>query len=195
MNPSTGLAQDLTQTITADSTMDGNAGVILRVVEYGYSDNDVFTFEEAGKYRVYAVRDYGSQWEYMPPEVYYCPVSSMTIGETWRHVGYEGEETQATVALQEQVTTAAGTFSCYKIDIHVVSNPGAIVQTLWLSSGVGLVKEGFFDASGYWIYELTDYSVSGTGFIPGDVGNIWNYSSSFVGTTETSWGAIKSMGR
>ncbi len=51
--------------------------------------------------------------------------------------------------LQEQVTTAAGTFPCYRIDIDLVSDPDATVQILWLSDGVGLVKEYYFDIDGY----------------------------------------------
>jgi hypothetical protein len=195
MNPSAGIAQDMTRTITTDSTMDGNDGSILRIIEYGEHDGDYFVFEEEGKYRIYAVRDDGPSWAYLPAGVYYCPVSSMTIGETWRAIDFGGQETLATVALQEQVTTTAGTFSCYRIDIHLVSNPGAIVQRLWISDGVGMVKEAYFETSGYWMSELTGYMGTGTGFFPGDAGNIWTYSSYFVGTTETSWGAIKSMGR
>lgn len=195
MIPSTILAQDITRTVTADSTMDGHDGSILRIIEYGEHDGDYFVFEEEGKYRIYAVRDDGPSWAYLPAGVYYCTVSSMTIGETWRAIDFGGEETMATVALQEQVTVVAGTFSCYKVDIHLVSDPGAIVQKLWFSDGTGLIKEAYFETDGYWMAELRGYMGTGTGFFPEDVGNYWEYSESFVGTEETSWGAIKSMGR
>lgn len=193
--PSAGVAQDIIRTITADSTMDGHDGSILRIIEYGDHDGDYFVFEEDGKYRIYAVRDGGPTWAYLPAGVYYCPVSSMTVGETWRGIDYEGQETLATVMLQEQVTTVAGTFSCYKIDIDLVSDPGATVQILWLSDGVGLVKEAYFETNGYWVSELTGYMGTGTGFFPEDAGNTWNYSESLLGTKESSWGAIKSLTR
>ncbi len=195
VNPSAGLAQDITRTITADSTMDGHAGSILRIVEYSELQGDYFVFEEEGKYRLYAFRDRGSSWAYLPAGTFYCPVSSMTIGETWRAIDFGGEETLATVVAQEEVTVVAGTHLCYKIDIHLVSNPGAIVQILWVSDGLGLVKESYFETNGYWVSELRGYMGTGTGFFPGDVGNYWEYSEAFVGTTESSWGAIKSMNR
>ena len=146
---------------------DGNAGSIFRITESGNTGEDVFIFEEAGKYRVYAVRNDGEVWEYLTPAQYFCPVSSMTVGESWRSIDWElAEETLATVALQENITVSAGTFPCYRVDVEVVSNPGVIVQSLWLSNGVGLIRESYFEGDGFWISYLDSYYVTGTGFMP-----------------------------
>ena len=197
MNSSAGLAQDLTHTFRADSTMDGNAGSIFRILEPGEPGQDIFIFEEDGKYRIYALRVDGSSWVVLAAGMYYSPVASMTIGETWRFIDHNdlADETLATVVAQEDVTTAAGTFSCYKVEIHVVANPGVIVQTNWLSEGNGLIRESYFEGNGYWVSELNGYSATGTGFMPRVVGNWWTYSGSLVGTEETSWGAIKRQAR
>lgn len=192
-NPSTLPAQGFTQTFRADSTMDGHAGSIFRITESGVPGEDIFIFEEDGKNRVYALREDGSSWVVLSAGMYYCPVSSMTISETWRFIDQNDltDEAQATVVAQDEITTVAGTFSCYKVEVHVVANPGVIVQTLWFSNGTGLIKESFFEGNGYWISELSSYFVTGTGFMPRVVGNWWTYTGQLVGTEETSWGAIK----
>jgi len=195
--PSAGHAQGFTQTFRADSTMDGHAGSIFRLTESGVPGEDIFIFEEDGKNRVYALRVDGSSWEVLSVGMYYCPVSSMTIGETWRFIDQNDltDEAQATVVAQEEITTTAGTFSCYKVEVHVVANPGVIVQTNWFSDGAGLIRESIFEGSGYWISELSNYFVTGTGFMPRVVGNWWTYSGQLVGTEETSWGGIKKLSR
>lgn len=191
LSPSAGNTQ-YTQTFRADSTMDGNAGSIFRIVEPGSTSEDIFIFEEEGKYRVYAIREDGDSWVYLTPAQYFCPVSSMTVGETWRHINRGlADETKATVTLQEDITIPAGTFSCYKVDVEEVANPGVIVQSLWVSDGYGLIKESWFEGDGYWISDLESYYATGTGFMPRDVGNWWAYGGYLIGTEESSWGAIK----
>ena len=192
ITPSAGSAQDLTQTFRADSTMDGHAGSLFRILESGYPGEDIFIFEETGMYRVYAAREDGGTWEYFTPAQYFCPVSSMTVGQTWRAINWGmAQETLATVVLEEDITVAAGTFTCFKIEIQVVSNPDVVVQTNWISDGGGLIRESFFEGTGYWISELLSSSVTGTGFMPRVVGNWWSYSGFEVSTEESSWGAIK----
>lgn len=196
LSPSAGKTQYV-QTFRADSTMDGNAGSILRIVESGRPGEDIFIFEEEGKYRVYALREDGDTWVYLLPAQYFCPVSSMTVGETWRYTNASdlSEETLATVVLQEDLTIPAGTFSCYKVDVEKVSAPGEIIQSLWLSNGFGLIKESFFEGDGYWISDLDSYYATGTGFLPTVEGNWWAYGGHFVGTEESSWGTIKKEAR
>ena len=197
VNSSTGLAQDLIHTFRADSTMDGNAGTIFRILEPGEPGQDIFIFEEDGKYRIYALRVDGSVWTVLSAGMYYSPVSSMTIGETWRFIDQNDlvDESLATVVAQEDVTTAAGTFSCYRIDITLVSDPGVVVQTNWLSNGTGLIRESYFEGNGYWVSDLSAYSATGTGFMPRVAGNWWSYAGHQVSTQETSWGAIKKQSR
>ena len=197
ITPSSAMAQDLTHTFRADSIMDGNPGTIFRILEPGNPGQDLFIFEEDGKYRIYALRVDGSSWLVLTAGMYYSPVASMMIGETWRFIDHNDlvDETLATVVAQEDVTTAAGTFSCYKVEIHVVANPGVIVQTNWLSEGNGLIRESYFEGNGYWVSELNSYSATGTGFMPRVVGNIWYYSGDLVSTQETSWGKIKLQAR
>ncbi len=116
----------------------------------------------------------------------------MTVGQTWRAINWGmAQETLATVVLEEDITVAAGTFTCFKIEIQVVSNPDVVVQTNWISDGGGLIRESFFEGNGYWISELLSSSVTGTGFMPRVVGNWWSYSGFEVSTEESSWGAIK----
>lgn len=181
----------------ADSTMDGHNGSLMRVIEPGYGGITVFFFEEEGKNRVYAERPLGSDaWTVKPGAQYICKSTTMTIGETWRFLDDGVEETQATVGAQESVTTDAGTFSCYRVDVERVSNPGTVIESLWFSDGVGLVKErDFFDGPtpSDWQAELLNYTiVGGSGFWPRSVGNVWNYKETILPVETTTWGAIKS---
>jgi hypothetical protein len=187
------MTQGMNYTFRADSTMDGNEGSIFRITESGNFGQDVFIFEEEGKYRIYALREDGSSWMVPGAAMYYSPVSSMTIGQTWRFLDQRDmtEESLATVVAEEEITTSAGTFSCFKVEITLVSDPSIIAQTYWLSLGTGMVRESYFEGNGYWIYELSSYFVTGTGFMPRVVGNWWSYTGTLVGTEESSWGAIK----
>lgn len=191
---SDGLALD-DRTIRADSTMDGHAGFILRFIEQGSAGSEAFVYEEAGFYRVYAIREDGGSWDLMAPGQYFSPVSSMTIGQTWRWLDTDlAEETTAEVVAMEQVTVTAGTFSCYRIDITTASLP-YVIESIWLSEGVGQVKEESFNGDGYSHGQLESYSVTGTGFFPSDVGNTWIYTDSFVSVRETTWGSLKTLYR
>jgi hypothetical protein len=193
VNTSLVQAQDMNYIFRADTTMDGNEGTIFRVTESGKLGQDIFIYEEDGKYRIYALREDGSAWMVLGAPMFYSPVSSMTIGESWRFIDQNDmtEESLATVVAQEEITTTAGTFACYKIDITVVANPGVVVQTNWLSNGYGLIRESYFEGNGYWFSNLSSYYATGTGFMPRVVGNWWSYAGHLVSTEESSWGAIK----
>jgi hypothetical protein len=181
----------MTYWFRADSTMDGNAGSVFRITDSGFGQ-DVFIFEEDGKYRVFAIREDGSDWAHLTPAQYFCPVMTMTIGDNWRFVNDNmTEETRATVAAQEEITVPAGTFICYRIEIVRVAAPDEVNQMMWLAFGVGMVKEQYFEGNGYWHSDLDDRFVVGTGFMPRTAGNWWTYGGYLIGTDESSWGEIK----
>jgi hypothetical protein len=189
---SSGGNAQMTYIFRADSTMDGSAGTIFRITESGSPGQDVFIIEEDDKYRVFALREDGAEWFNLIPAQYFSPISSMTIGETWRFVNDNGtDETRATVVLQEEITTNAGSFLCYRIDIENLLEPGTVSQSMWLSDGAGMIREKYFEASGYWFNDLDNYFAAGTGFMPRVVGNWWSYAGQLVGTEESSWGKIK----
>ena len=150
---------------------------------------------------MYAIRGDGGDWSVMTPSQYLCPVSSMTIGESWRYIHEDpAEVATATVALQEDITTNAGTFSCYRVDIMYASSPDTLQHSMWISDGAGIIMEAYYGMNehgvyGYWTDELDDHFVAGTGFMPMTVGNWWVYYGQWTGTEESSWGAIKRKGR
>jgi len=183
---------DETFEVTADSTLSGNAGFIFNMIEADLFTYDFFLFEESGKVRVFAVNFPGSStWDIYSNVQYICPTTSMSIGETWRFVDDDNERV-ATVVAQESVTTVAGTFSTYKVAIARASAPGTITDTFWFSAGVGVIRsEAYSNGVLDQVLELYSYTVSGSGFLPLIVGNVWNYSDP-VPVKATSWGAVKS---
>jgi hypothetical protein len=183
--------------IVADSTLDGNAGFLMQITEPGENGATVFMFEEAGMIRMYAMRAHGFDfWVVFPGGQYICPVSAMSINDTWRFLDDEGIETIATVIGLESITTAAGTFACYTVVVEDINNRGTVLQTLWFSSGIGLVREmDFFEGPTpiNWQSDLQSYNISGgSGFFPLAVGNRWDYAEITNPTQATTWGAIKS---
>jgi hypothetical protein len=182
--------------IVADSTMDGHAGFLFQIRDPGNSSFTMFVFEEAGKVRVYATRDFGTtSWNIQSGVQYICPVTSMSISDTWRFLDEEGSETVATVAALESITTAAGTYSCYKLDIEIVSDPGIVISSFWFSSGVGLVRHTNFVGGTTqidWQSDLLSFSLAGgSGFFPRATGNIWYYEEISSPVESTTWGNIK----
>lgn len=180
--------------IVADSTLDGNSGHIMRVTETGAPVGaSFFLFEESGMIRAYAYRIDGfTPWMLMPGPQYLCPANSMTIGQTWRSLDDEGQETVAEVVSQEMVTTAAGTFSCYKVQAEHVNNPGTTIGELWFSLGVGVVKQTDYVPE-VWESELQVYHIAGgSGFFPLATGNVWEFMDVFSPVQATTWGAVKS---
>jgi len=181
-------------TATVDSTIDGNAGTILTIEEPGISTETLFLFPQAGMIRVYASRDEGSpSWDILAGPVYLVPKNKITTGDTWRFLDDElGGETIAEAIAEESVTTAAGTFTAWKIDVSPVSTPAQPTQSLWFASGMGLVRQvDYFDR---WIEResnLETYFTSGNGFFPLVAGNIWTYIGSEVPTADSSVGEMK----
>ena len=191
------LAQDESWEVLADSTLDGHDGYLVRIVAPGEGSATMFVFEESGKYRVYAARDGGSSiWSVLPGEQYYCESTSMNINDTWRHLDDDGEEAQATVVDQQQVTTGAGTFTAYKVNVVRVSAPSTVTQILWFASGVGLVRQidlysGPFPDT--WQSDLQNYSITGgSGFFPLAAGNQWQFAEITNPVKTSSWSGIKS---
>jgi len=186
---------NFTFTMLADSTLDGFPGTILRNAEPFVPTQDFFVFQELGMYRVYAVRTAGSTWTTWATPRYFSGVSSMIVGQTWRGVDTDiGQQTLATVAAFETITVPAGTFSCYRIDITTASMP-FVIQSYWVADGMGEVKEKIWEGSGYSIGELQSFSITGTGFFPTTVGNLWDFTDVFVPVQETTWGKLKAQYR
>ena len=178
-------AATLTLTVQADSTIAGNPGKVMyeEFVESGSPAeiSGFLVFQEAGKHRLYASNEEGGPWDVIPSAIYIVPVSSMTVGETWVGLPDDlGTATTAMVGAIESVTVPAGTFAnAYRVDIRPDgAGPGSQpLEQFWFVSGVGFVRNvGFFaDGSPDYTQELVSYSGSGTGFFPGDVGNVWVY--------------------
>ena len=182
--------------ITADSTLAGNPGFIVMITEPGFPIGSFFVFEEAGKIRVFASREGGSpNWDILPGSQYLCRAITMSIGDTWRFLDDDsGGETVATVVAQENVTTTAGTFSTFKVDVALASDPGTINHSVYFSSGVGIIREEEYFA-GVLNYRDSLFSsniVGGSGFFPLAVGNQADYAEDIVPVEATSWGAVKS---
>ena len=185
-------------TVVADSTLAGQAGYVIHSV-YDNTGSSIFLTEEAGKVRFYATREFGlAGWDIVATPQYLVPTGTLTIGETWDYINTDDDEaTVARVAAQESVTTAAGTFSCYQVDIERAAAPGTAYETMWFASGVGFVRnEGYINGAMDWRDELQSQSiVGGTGYLPLAVGNSWTYAEVPVATENTNWGELKSIYR
>jgi len=190
---STALANE-SFTMTADSTMDGNDGVLMRITATGESGSTMFLFEESGMVRAYAERDDATgTWEFAVGAQYICPTTSMTINDTWRALDEDGDETIATVVAQEMVTVTAGTFSCFKVEVAKVSASSTVIQELWFSSGVGIIRQtDTFPVP--WQSDLFNFGlVGGSGFFPLSAGNIWNYQEITSPVESSTWGGVKAL--
>jgi len=149
-------------TVAADSTLDGHAGYVVHSTPTGYPGSSFFLFEEAGKLRFYATRGYGSQdWDIVSSPQYIVPTSAMSIGDTWDYLDSDpGEALRARVTAQENVITPAGTFSCFRVDIDSVTDPGVLHQTMWFAWDVGFVRtQGYQGSHLDWRDELQSFSV------------------------------------
>lgn len=185
-------------TVVADSTLAGNDGFIVHSVRASEGEGQsVFVFEEDGKLRVYAFRQFGQfTWDVLPGSQYLVQQHSMSIGDKWNALqGDGGNPMEAEVVDHVSITVLAGTFDCYRIDLVYTANPTVVVQSMWFSNGVGWVQnEGYLPGGAVdWRDELSDYTiVSGTGFMPLGIGNSWTQISITVATRQASWGEIKS---
>jgi len=186
-------AQNETFTMYADSTMDGNDGTLMWIIEAGVTTGTAFLFEDGGMVRVYAFRELGMAWEVLSGSQFLCPASSMNINDTWRALDEDGEATTSTVVALENVTVPAGTFLCYRVEVVKDSAPSTVIQDVWFSDGVGLVKQtDTFPVP--WVSVLFSYQApSGSGFFPLGPGNIWNYQDVTTPVETTTWGGIKAL--
>lgn len=186
---------DSTLECTADSTLAGNDGFVLTTSEPGFPSEMLFAFAESGMVRVFAAREPGFAWDIFPTTQFLCPTTTMGIGNTWRFLDDDDGETLATVIALENVTTTAGIFSAYRVDVTSVSAPGVITQSIWFADGVGMVRTieysgGVPDQTD----ELSSFTIaSGSGFMPLWLGNIWDNAEIIVPTEETTWGAVKAQ--
>ena len=188
------VQSDETFEIVADSTLDGNPGFILRITDPGYPGFNLFVFEESEKIRFYAGREDGEPgWTVFSGFQYLCPSTTMNVSDSWRFLDDEVEETIATVVALEPVTTNAGTFPSYKVNIAHASNPTEVISIMWFSSGFGIVKQWDYFPE-IWRSDLQEYSlVGGSGFFPLTLGNRWDYAEIQVPVEESTWGAIKAL--
>lgn len=195
----TPVMADETLTVVADSTLAGQAGFVVHSVYGDNTGESIFLTEESGKIRFYATREFGfSSWDIVASAQYLVPTSTLTIGDTWDYINTDNDEaTVARVGAEESVETAAGTFSCYRVDIERVAAPGTAYETMWFAAGVGFVRnQGFLNGSMDWRDELQSHAIAGgTGFMPLAAGNSWNYVEVPVATVITNWGELKSTYR
>ena len=186
-------AQNESFTMYADSTMDGNDGTLMRIDEGGVPEATGFLFDDGGMARVYAIRGAGMSWEVLPGSQFLCPLNSMSISDSWRSLDEDGDATTSTVVAQESITVPAGTFPCYRIEVVKDIAPSTVIQEVWFSDGVGLVKQTdiFPDP---WVSVLFSYQVNaGSGFFPLGAGNIWNYQDVTTPVESKTWGAVKAL--
>jgi len=185
-------AQNETFHMYADSTMDGNDGTLMWIIEEGDTSTG-FLFEDGGMIRVYAFRGAGMPWEIFSGAQFLCPASSMSINDSWRALDEDGDATTSTVVAQESITVPAGTFLCYRIEVVKDIAPSTVIQNVWFSDGVGLVKQtDTFPV--VWVSVLFSFQVpSGSGFFPRGPGNIWNYQDVTTPVESKTWGAVKAL--
>jgi hypothetical protein len=190
---------DQVLTVTADSTMDGNAGVLLEVEDPpGALAETRFMITQAGKIRVYATRAAGSPaWTVHPVAIYLVPKNNINPGDTWRYLDEpDGSETIAEAIVEESVDTPAGTFLAWRIDVARASNPTKLVRSVWFADDLGTVREvEYFDQWIQWEGLLDMYSVGGNGHFPLSVGNTWSLLTGGVATEASSMSAIKGQFR
>ena len=186
-------------TVTADSTMDGNAGVLLEIQDPpGTLAETRFVFNQAANIRVYATRSAGSpDWTVHPVPIYLVPKNKIDPGDTWRYLDEDdGSETIAEAIVEEPVDTPAGTFIAWRVDIALASNPTELVRSVWFASDLGIVREvEYFDQWVEWEGLLDTYSAAGNGHFPLIVGNTWWLLTGAVSNEPTSMSTIKGQFR
>jgi hypothetical protein len=188
-----------TLTVVADSTYSGNDGFVVESVEDESFGVSIFVGIDAGKVRIYAFRDFGSQiWDDVGDPQYLVPSATLNIGDTWRFVDSDdGNETEAEVMALENITVVAGTFSAYRVDIIETNAPNDLYETMWFANGIGFVRsQGFLNGEVDWTDDLATYSiVGGGGFFPLAVGNTWDIVYGIVSTERGTWGGAKALYR
>jgi len=190
---------DETLTVVADSTYSGNGGFVVVSLETDGFGSSIFVGNDAGKVRIYAFRDFGSQiWDDVGDAQYLVPSTTLNIGDTWRFVDSDsGNETEAEVMALENITVVAGTFSAYRVDIVEVNAPNDLYESMWYVNGIGFVRsQGFLNGEIDWTDDLRSYSiVGGSGFFPLAVGNTWDIQYEIVSSESGTWGRTKAMFR
>lgn len=191
---------DETFSITGTDNVSGNDGFILEIDEPGYPTIEFFTFVEAGKHRIFAEREKpGTTWELITPAAFLVAETTMSINDSWNFLASEDDELPitATVRAIESVTVDAGTFTAYKVEFGLTSDPSILDAVFWFVDGVGIVRQDFYSVGAVGNpfedrVELAAYTVvGGSGFFPSAVGNSWSFLN-IVATEESSWGSVKS---
>ena len=190
---------DQTFTVTRDSLLFSNAGVLVRVVPSAASGKTYFVFEYQNKIQIYAERLDGSDtWEVFDGRQYLCLAWQMNVGNVWRYLDDEdtGEPRTAHVISTDAVVVGAGSFQAWRVDIALDSEPDTAQESLWFASGVGIVKQvDWLGGVAVARSELQSYSVDGLGFFPLEIGNTGQYADLTVPATVGSLGALKTRYR
>lgn len=180
--------------ITGEDTVGGNAGFIVEVEDVGFGTEEFFTFVEDGKVRIYAFREPPSPfWIPLPYTAYLVAQDAMSVGMTWRFIdGDLGGSRTCEVLGMEAVSTLAGDFDAWKVQMTEDAGPGDQVDYFYWVEGVGFVKNTT-EYLGVVTYrsELSSYSATGSGFFPLVVGNTWTYVGGDVDNESSSVGALK----
>lgn len=185
-------AADWTLTVTEARSSGGVDGFVVQSAEPGYPTEELFIAADGGMMRVYETRELGEPWDPMAEEVFLVPATTITAGMTWNFLPDETSAYQAEAIQMESVSTPAGTFDAWLVDITEVGGSGYFTSSMWWVDGVGLLGESEFEGGWLtWESKLASYTANGSGFLPLAIGNSWTFQSAEVDTEAGSIGAIK----
>lgn len=139
------------ETVTGTATLQGTSYWVIETVREaaeGYSEQTWQQFRRVDEEAVYARVSLLDPDTGLPTLTYDLPFLKLppTAGQTWSDPQIE-DDTYETVSVNEQVTVAAGTFNCVRVDREYEyrpdeeADPTAIVVRSWYARGVGLVRD------------------------------------------------------
>lgn len=162
--------------VTADSTLSGQDGYLVDIVEPDGVTETLFLYEDSGGVRVLASRQNNVPgWEYYAPDTYLAPAIGDGVGTTWTFIPNDFDGTlTATLEGFESLTVPAGPFDTALCIIRRDATPTTDLEVMNFAAGVGLVYEAYVDEPEE--IKLHNYFLAGgTGYFPLAAGNWWQY--------------------
>jgi hypothetical protein len=170
--------------VTSSGEMDGHNGFYMEMTIDGNLNETDFLFEEFPFIRLYAFKMSDQPtFTVVPSGMFVMKATFISIGDMWDT--WVNGATQATVVANEQVTTNAGTFQCFKVQM------GANMIG-WAAQGVGRVQF----TRGEETAVLQEYYVAPgneNSYFPMTVGSWWRLTSPVVPARSSSWGSVKGL--